>query len=83
MKKLYHILGYLKAQLNTKMVFNVMPVIPDMTLFEQQDWTFLPNGCEGFDEELTSNMPKLCGPSMTMRVFFDSNHAGDLITRHS
>ena len=28
-------------------------------------------------------MPKPCGPSMTMRVFVDADHAGDLITRRS
>ncbi len=34
-------------------------------------------------EELPSNMPLSFGPSMTMRVFVDSNHAGDLVTCHS
>jgi hypothetical protein len=28
-------------------------------------------------------MPLSLGPSMTMRVFVDSDHAGDLVTRHS
>ena len=26
-------------------------------------------------------MPKPCGPSMTMRVYVDANHAGDFLTR--
>jgi hypothetical protein len=56
-----------------------MPVIPAMTLFEHQDWFFLPYGCKGLDKELPSNMPKLCGPSMMM----GGNHAGDLITQWS
>jgi len=28
-------------------------------------------------------MPKSLGPSMTLRVYVDSDHAGDLVTRHS
>jgi hypothetical protein len=28
-------------------------------------------------------MPKPCGPSMTMEVFVDADHAGDLLTRRS
>jgi hypothetical protein len=28
-------------------------------------------------------MPKPCGPSMTMQVFVDADHAGDLVTRRS
>ena len=28
-------------------------------------------------------MPKSLGPSMTLRVYVDSDHAGDLVTRRS
>ena len=34
-------------------------------------------------EELPPNMPKPLGKSMTMRVFVDSDHAGDSVTRRS
>jgi hypothetical protein len=54
-----------------------------MSLFERQDWSYSPYGCEGLVEELPSNMPKPCGPSMTMRVYVDADHAGDLLTRRS
>jgi hypothetical protein len=54
-----------------------------MNLFEQKDWSYLPYGCKGLAEELPNNMPKPCGPSMTMRVFVDADHVGDLLTRHS
>jgi hypothetical protein len=83
LKEIYHIFAYLKAHLNTEMVFDPMPVTPDMTLFEHQDWSYSPYGCEGFNEELPSNMPKSLGPSMTMQVFVDADHAGDLITQRS
>ena len=66
LKEIYHIFAYLKAHSNTEMVFDSTPVIPDMSLFEQQDWSYLPYGCEDLKEELLSNIPKPCDPSMTM-----------------
>ena len=83
MKEIYHIFAYLKAHSNTEMVFDPTPVALDMNLFERQDWSYSPYGCEGLSEELPNNMPKPCGPSMTMRVFVDADHAGDLLTRRS
>jgi hypothetical protein len=83
LKEIYHIFAYLKAHSNTEMVFDPTPVTPDMSLFERQDWSYSPYGCEGLVEELPSNMPKPCGPSMTMRVYVDADHAGDLLTRRS
>ncbi len=65
------------------MVFNWTPPIIDMTLFERQEWSFSVYGHEELKEELPNNMPSLFGPSMTMRIFVDSNHAGDLVTRWS
>jgi len=59
------------------------PPVIDMNLFERQDWSFLPYGCDGLTEELMSNMPESLGPSMTLRVYVDSDHADDLVTRRS
>jgi hypothetical protein len=56
------------------MVFNLTPAALDMNLFEQKDWLYLPNGCEGLAEELPDNMPKPCSPPMTMQVFVDADH---------
>ncbi len=66
LKEVYHIFAYLKAHSNTEMVFNPMLVALDMNLFEQQDWLYLRYGCKGLAEELPNNMPKPCGPLMTM-----------------
>ena len=33
-------------------VFDPTPFTPDMSLFEQQDWSYSPYGCEGLVEEL-------------------------------
>ncbi len=66
LKEIYHIFTYLKGHSNSEMVFDPMPVALDMNLFEQQDWSYSPYGCEGLDEELPNNMPKPWGLSMTM-----------------
>jgi hypothetical protein len=83
LKEIYHIFAYLKAHSNTEMVFDPMPVALHMKLFEQQDWSYLLYGHKGLAEELPNNMPKPCGPSMTMQVFVDADHAGDSLTRCS
>ncbi len=83
LKELYHIFAYLKAHPNAKMVFDPTPVEPDMSLFERQDWLYSTYGYESLKEELPLDMPVRHGKLMTMHVFVDADHAGDLITRHS
>ncbi len=81
--EIYYIFAYLKAHSNTEMVFNPMPVTLDMSWLEQQDWSYLPYGCEGLNKKLPSNMLKAYGPLMTMQVFVDADHAGGLVTQRS
>jgi hypothetical protein len=83
LKELYHIFAYLKAHANAEMVFDPTPILPDKSLFEQEDWSYSPYGYESLKEELPSDMPASHGQSMTMRVFVDADHAGDLVTRRS
>jgi hypothetical protein len=83
LKELYHIFAYLKAHPNAEMVFDPTPVEIDMSLFERQDWLYSTYGYESLKEELPLDMPVPHGKLMTMRVFVDADHAGDLITRHS
>jgi hypothetical protein len=54
--------------------------LPDMNLFTRADWSYLPSDGETLQEELPADMPKPLGKSMTMRVFFDSDHTGDMLT---
>jgi hypothetical protein len=81
LQELYHIFAYLKNHSNAEMVFDPTPVLPDMKLFERADWSYLPYNEDTLTEELLADMPKPFGPSMTMRVFVDSNHTGDQLTR--
>ena len=83
LKELYHIFAYLKARPNAEMVFDPTPINPDMSLFPKEDWSYSAYGYESLKEELPKDMPIPHGQSMTMRVFVDSDHAGDQVTRRS
>ena len=83
LKEVFHMFAYLKAHSNTELVFDPTPVDFDRNLFERQDWSYSPYGYEGLTEILPEGMPTPHGPSMTIRVYVDSDHAGDLITRRS
>ena len=51
--------------------------------FPKEDWSYSIYGDEDLKEVLPRNMPRPLGRKrMTMRVFVDSNHAGDQVTRH-
>ena len=83
LKEVFHMFAYLKAHSNTELVFDPTPVDFDRNLFERQDWSYSPYGYEGLSETLPEGMPIPHGPSMTIRVYVDSDHAGDLITHRS
>jgi hypothetical protein len=83
LKEVFHMFAYLKAHSNTELVFDPTPVDFDRNLFERQGWSHSPYGYEGLLETLPEGIPILHGPSMTIRVYVDSDHAGDLITHHS
>jgi hypothetical protein len=83
LKEVFHMFAYLKAHSNTELVFDPTPVDFDRNLFERQDRSYSPYGYEGLTEILPEGMPTPHGPSMTIRVYVDSYHAGDLITRRS
>ena len=68
---------------NAEMVFDPTPIEPDKILFELQDWLYSAYGYEDLKEEMPSYMPVPHSQSMTMRVFVDADHAGDLVTCQS
>ncbi len=81
LKELFHFFAYLKAHAHAEMVFDLTPILPDKSLFEREDWSYSPYDYEFLKEVLPSNMHKSHGQSMTMRVFVDADHAGDLFTQ--
>ena len=63
------------------MVFDFTEPSINLDLFPKEDWTAVAYGeCI---EELPVNMPEAREPSMVMRAFVDSDHAGDTATRRS
>ena len=75
--------SYLKKNHNSEMVFDPTPLDFDRSQSERQDWTYSVYCKEDLKEELPPNMPKPHGPGFTMRVYVDSDHAGELATRRS
>ena len=69
LKEVLHIFAYLKKHHNSEMVFD--PTVPtmDYSLFEKQDWSYSPYGCEEMVEELPDGLPTPLGQSMMMRVY--------------
>ena len=67
------------------MVFDLNDVDLDRALFPRKDWYYsiYTQDYTKLVEELPPNMPKPRGNGMTMRVYVDSDHAGDKVTRRS
>ena len=72
-----HVFSYLKSKSNSRLIFD--PMEPDVgdSGFVECDWSdFYP----GASEALPPNAPKLLGKGVTLRMFVDSNHAGDKVS---
>ena len=75
-----HVMGYLKLKHNTRLVFD--PTYPkiDMTMFPKQTWDEFYGDVE---ETIPDNMPKPLGKPVDIRMWVDSDHAGEKRTRRS
>ena len=76
----FHVFGYLKNKHNSRMVFD--PTYPDidMTVFKEQDWESFYGDVK---EAVPLDMPEPRGKSVDLRMFVDSDHAGDKRERRS
>ena len=83
LEQVFHIIGYLRHHHNACMVFDPTEWDVPEGMFKKEDWSYSPYGCENLVEELPPNMPKALGREMRIRVFVDSDHAGDSLTRRS
>jgi len=73
-----HVMDYLKQKHNSRLIFD--PTYPniDMSSFPTYDWT------EFYVQEAIPHvMPKPLGKDLDVRMFCDSDHAGEKRTRHS
>ena len=85
LKQLFWMFSYLEKQHNDEMVFDDTVPDVDYTEFSKQDWdnTVYANDRGELKEEVPTNLPTSLGKGLVMRVFVDSDHAGDQITKIS
>ena len=77
---LLQVFAYLKNRHNARLVLD--PTYPevDMTKFQKHDWTHFYGDVK---EAIPSDMPEPRGKDIDLRLFVDSDHAGDKRTRRS
>jgi hypothetical protein len=78
LEAVYHIFGWLKRKHGSRMVFD--PTYPhiDMSAFKQCDWgEFYGN----VQEPIPGDAPTPLGREVNLRLFVDSDHAGDHMAR--
>ena len=73
--------SFLKHNYNGVIIFDHTEPEINCSAFPRDDWS--ATVCDNCSELLPPNMPEAKGASMTMRVFIDSDHAGDTATRRS
>ena len=76
----FRIFQYLDAKHNSRMVFD--PTCPDIdcTIFPTYEWTEFYGDVQ---ESLPPNAPATRGKDVDLRMYVDSDHAGDQVTRRS
>lgn len=67
------------------MVFDPTEPAIDRERFEKQNWKFFVYATDDTDlkEALPGNLPEPLGTELTMRVYVDADHVGDLVTQRS
>ena len=78
---LFHMFAYLKKHHNAEMVFDPTEPHIDEAQFPREDWSHTVYG--EVKEDMPPDMPAPRGSPMRMRVFVDSDHAGETLTRRS
>jgi hypothetical protein len=78
--QLFHIFGYLKTHLKSKMVFDDTRPQFDEHRFVKCDWRQYYPGAE---DPLPPNMPQPRGKFVIVSCYVDADHTGCRVTRHS
>ena len=83
LKQLFWMFSYLEKQHNSEMIFDHTLSDVDYAEFPKQGWdkTVYANERGKLKEEVPTNLPNPLGKGFVMRVFVDSGHAGDQVTR--
>ena len=80
LEAVFHIFGYLKGHHNSRMVFGPTCPTPDMSMFQEHDWCSFYGDMK---EAIPPNAPEPRGKEVGLRIFVDSDHAGDKLARQS
>eukprot|EP00804_Cyclotella_cryptica_P028067 CCRYP_017276-RA/>CCRYP_017276-RA protein AED:0.08 eAED:0.14 QI:0/0/0/1/0.25/0.2/5/0/724 len=73
-----HVFSYLKLRSNSRLIFDPKEPNVGESDFVECDWSDFYLGAE---EALPPNAPKPLGKGVTLRMFVDSDHAGDKVSR--
>ena len=76
----FHIFNYLEKRHNARVVFDPSYPTIDMTSFKECDWSSFYGNAR---EAIPPNAPEPRGKDIDLRMFVDSDHAGDKRTRRS
>ena len=77
--------AYLKSHAKSETVFDPSWLEFDKALFPKKDggYSIYAQAASDSQEELPTDMPKPRGKGMDTRVYVESDHAGDIVTRRS
>ena len=83
MHGMFRMFSYLEKQHNCEMVFGHSVPAIDKADFLKEHWdnTVYANTRGELKEDVPTNLPTPLGIGFTMRVYVDSDHAGDQVTR--
>ena len=76
----FHVYAYLKRKHNARIVFDPSYPNIDKKAFKIQDWTSFYGNVK---EAIPPDMPEPLGKDVDLRLFVDSDHAGDKLVRRS
>ena len=77
---LFYLFAHLKIKHNSRMVFDPTYPTVDLTQFKECDWKhFNPQA----REQIPGNAPNPRGKDVDLRIFMDSDHTCDSVTRRS
>jgi hypothetical protein len=76
----YHLFAYLHKHDKSSIIFDPSDPIFDPTAFIEQDWSEFYGDVK---EEMPPKMPEPLGSPVTISVFVDANHAGNIVTCRS
>jgi hypothetical protein len=77
---LLHMFGFLKINHNSRMAYNPSYPTIDMSAFKECDWKQFYGDVK---EAIPSNAPEPRGKEVDLRMYVDSDHAGEKRTRRS